>query len=150
MELMTEKHLQFLCKSDSSQGNRDKYLKTLICLITCERFPKKLISMCICMLVSVILAATIPHLDLMISLVGTLSSSAIALIFPPLLDLVTFSSDLDHFGRCYWRAVKDVLVIIVGLIGFIVGTAVTIMSIVDAFEKDSRNPTNSTCRCDTT
>jgi len=93
----------------------------------------------------------------MISLVGTLSSSAIALIFPPLLDLVTFSSDRRHFGCFYWRAVKDVLIMIVGLMGFIIGTAVTIKQIVQAFannnninNSDYGNTTISSCSCDFT
>ena len=86
------------------------------------------------MLLSVTLAAVIPHLDLMISLIGALSSSAIALIIPPILELVTSWPD-QEFGKFYWRIFKNIFIIVVGIVGFVIGTVVTLIAIVDTFRQ---------------
>ncbi|XP_003829041.1 proton-coupled amino acid transporter 3 isoform X1 [Pan paniscus] len=63
-------------------------------------------------------AILIPRLDLVISLVGSVSSSALALIIPALLEIVIFySEDMS----CVTIA-KDIMISIVGLLGCIFGT----------------------------
>lgn len=74
------------------------------------------------------LAAAIPKLDLFISLVGAFSSSFLALIFPPVLELITF---WPNPGK--WTVFKDVSIIIFGVIGFFAGTYASIESLVTAF-----------------
>lgn len=65
-----------------------------------------------------ILAILIPRLDLVISLVGSVSSSALALIIPALLEIVIFySEDMS----CVTLA-KDIMISILGLLGCIFGT----------------------------
>uniref|UniRef100_A0A2K5WBJ9 Solute carrier family 36 member 3 n=1 Tax=Macaca fascicularis TaxID=9541 RepID=A0A2K5WBJ9_MACFA len=63
-------------------------------------------------------AILIPRLDLVISLVGSVSSSALALIIPALLEIVIFySEDMS----CVTLA-KDIMISILGLLGCIFGT----------------------------
>jgi len=102
--------------------------------------PPKITPMCVCVCL-VLLAATIPHLDLMIALVGALSSSALALVFPPLLELVTYWNEPLGYGRCQWRVGKDILIMLFGILGFVIGTLTTLINVVQAFtEPPEREP----------
>ena len=65
-----------------------------------------------------ILAILIPRLDLVLSLVGSLSGSALALIIPPLLEVTTYYSE----GMSPITIIKDALISILGFVGFVMGT----------------------------
>ncbi|XP_066129139.1 proton-coupled amino acid transporter 2 isoform X2 [Saccopteryx bilineata] len=65
-----------------------------------------------------ILAILVPRLDLVLSLVGSMSSSALALIIPPLLEITTYYSE----GMSPLTIAKDALISILGFLGFVVGT----------------------------
>jgi Transmembrane amino acid transporter protein. len=76
----------------------------------------------------VILAEAIPHLSLFISLVGAVSSTALALFFPAAMDLATnWESGLGPFKWLLW---KDGFFIFIGLVGFSTGTYASLEAII--------------------
>ncbi|KAM5298264.1 proton-coupled amino acid transporter 3-like [Ctenodactylus gundi] len=63
-------------------------------------------------------AVLIPRLDLVLSLVGSVSSSALALVIPPLLEILTFyPEDINRV-----TIAKDIMISILGLLGCVLGT----------------------------
>jgi len=84
----------------------------------------------ILVLVTFTLAAAIPRLDLFISLVGSVSSSTLALMAPAIIDTVTPGA------HCSWpRMLKNFFIFLFGFVGFGAGTYVSLEQIVDYFVK---------------
>ncbi|XP_045202829.2 proton-coupled amino acid transporter 2-like [Mercenaria mercenaria] len=72
------------------------------------------------------LSALIPHLDLLISLIGAFASSFLALILPATIELVTFQC--NKLVTC-----KNCFIIVLGLVGFTTGTYSSIAEIAKTF-----------------
>lgn len=85
-----------------------------------------------------VLAILIPRLDIVISLVGSVSSSALALIFPPLMEIWAFYED----GLSRWTVFKDITISLVGFVGFVVGTYVSLWELVTPATQPSINATS--------
>ena len=95
------------------------------------------------------MAAAIPKIDLVISLVGAVSGTFLvilpnslmfvdayllelnsfqALIFPPLLEYLTYAPNISQL-----TLTKEILILIFGAIGFTTGTYAAILAIVQEF-----------------
>ncbi|XP_067852183.1 proton-coupled amino acid transporter 1 [Heptranchias perlo] len=72
------------------------------------------------------LAILIPKLAIVISLVGSVSSSMLALIIPPLLEITTYYGE----GMSRWIIAKNAVISLVGFVGFVSGTYVSIEELV--------------------
>lgn len=74
-----------------------------------------------------ILAALVPNLGAVISLVGAVSSSTLALIFPPLIEIITFFP--NRLGKHNWILWKDIAIMVFGILGFVFGTYTSVAQI---------------------
>jgi len=74
------------------------------------------------------LAVAIPKLDLFISLVGAFGCSFLGLIFPPLISLAVYWPEVSPV-----ILIKNLIIIAIGLVGFVTGTYASIGAIIDAF-----------------
>ena len=78
------------------------------------------------------LAISIPQLDNFIALVGAVSSSSIALVFPPLLHILCFWK----YGISKLEVIKNIFIVVVGVTGSILGTILSVEAIVEGFHKE--------------
>uniref|UniRef100_F6ZUD7 Amino acid transporter transmembrane domain-containing protein n=1 Tax=Ciona intestinalis TaxID=7719 RepID=F6ZUD7_CIOIN len=89
-------------------------------------------------------AIAIPNLGDYISLIGAFSSSFLALILPPIIELLTFSSqsEVRTTSLSKLQILKNVVIVVFGFSGFVAGTIVSVKAIV----KDlSSSDTTSVC-----
>ncbi|GAB0090005.1 proton-coupled amino acid transporter-like protein CG1139 [Sergentomyia squamirostris] len=76
------------------------------------------------------IAAAIPNLGPFISLIGAVCLSTLGLIFPSVIEIVTYWE--NGMGRYNWRLWKNILLIIFGVVGFLTGTYVSIIEIIES------------------
>merc|ERR1712043_159215 len=79
------------------------------------------------------LAAAIPKLDLFISLVGSISSSTLALMAPPIIHSLTYWTDLRSSTLGKMLIFRNVFLFCLGFVGFIAGSFVSLSNIIAYF-----------------
>lgn len=80
----------------------------------------------------VVIAEAIPKLGLVISLIGALCSTALALIFPPLIQMISCYTD-NGKGPSAYVFTKNIGILIVAFIGFSTGTYESLSAIAKEF-----------------
>lgn len=80
---------------------------------------------------TVAVAIGVPNLGGFISLVGAVCLSTLGLMFPAVIDLITFY-DEPGLGRFKWRLWKNLFLIGFGMLGFVTGTYVSIHEIMES------------------
>lgn len=77
---------------------------------------------------TVFVASLTTNLDLFISLVGSLNCTLICLVFPPMLDMITFWTKMG-----YIRLTKNVLIIVLAMLAFATGTVACVIALVEHY-----------------
>ncbi|CAF1566791.1 unnamed protein product [Adineta ricciae] len=77
--------------------------------------------------ITFLVAAIIPNLGLVISLVGAVASTALSIIFPPICESITFWP--DGLGRYKWQLILNLIIISFGSYVFIAGTTLSVSNI---------------------
>ena len=80
-----------------------------------------------------LVAIAIAEINLLIDFIGACSSSSLALIFPPALEIITFWGARRYRLPFYVWVVKDIIILSIGLIGGAIGTGVAIFNIAESF-----------------
>ena len=98
-------------------------------------------SIMIIVVLAACLALAVPDLDDLISLIGAVASSSLALIFPSILSILVFwkvRRNVRWLGCLPWPVwvTKDVLICLLGIIGTAFGTYAAMHSIVKYFQTD--------------
>uniref|UniRef100_A0A0A9W394 Proton-coupled amino acid transporter 1 n=1 Tax=Lygus hesperus TaxID=30085 RepID=A0A0A9W394_LYGHE len=91
------------------------------------RYPAELVTRTVLVIFTFFLAIAIPNLSAVISLVGALSSSTLALIFPPIIEIITFWD----YGLSKKTIFKDLFIALFGFTGFLFGTYASLHDIFD-------------------
>lgn len=78
------------------------------------------------------LAEVVPALNAFISLIGALCSSGLALIFPPVIELVSAWGSTEGPGK--FLLGKNCIILVVALFGLVTGTVESMEKLVEAFQ----------------
>ncbi|EFO23481.1 transmembrane amino acid transporter [Loa loa] len=87
--------------------------------------------------ITVLLSISIPHLEIMIPLVGVTSGTLCALIYPPVFEMITFWNDWKVSLNTYQRCLKiswNICVIITGLFAVIAGIYANFLTILEKLQ----------------
>lgn len=81
-------------------------------------------------ILTAVLAVAIPELHLFISLIGAFASSILAIIIPPILQIMLFCRVTEpRWQKILWIS-KSAFIVAVGVVGFVTGTYTSVRSIV--------------------
>jgi len=86
----------------------------------------------ILVIITFLLAVAIPNLELFISLIGALCLSSMGLSFPALIQLFTYWDEYTG-TKFFLFYMKNFLLIIIALLGFVVGTTTSVSEIIHHF-----------------
>jgi proton-coupled amino acid transporter len=89
--------------------------------------------MCI---VTFAVAQLIPNLSILLSLIGAVFCSILVFIFPALIELTTRKAQYGKVGFGYWM--KNLIIILLALIGMILGGGQAVYEIYLGFFNDSK------------
>lgn len=95
-------------------------------------FVGELIFRSLMLLVTFIIAELVPNLSLMLSLIGAVCSTTIALALPPILEFMVLSS--EEGGISWFVFFKNSLILLLSLFSFLAGGYESLSGIIESFK----------------
>ncbi|XP_053949710.1 proton-coupled amino acid transporter 1 isoform X1 [Anastrepha ludens] len=96
-------------------------------------FSGELLFRTVMVVLTLSIAELVPALGLFMSLIGALCSTALALVFPPMIELLVKRD--DNKGPGVWLFTKNILILVLALLGFSTGTYESLSQIVTHFNE---------------
>lgn len=90
----------------------------------------------ILVLITFILAVSVPRLNLLMDLVGSISGTALSIILPPVIHIATFWSDTSGASKAF-MIIADTTLIIIGIIASVSGSYFSLLGILQSFGDQS-------------
>lgn len=82
-------------------------------------------------LVTLTVAILIPELDLLLSLIGAVCSTVLALVLPPLMEFILISCEVNQHR---WLVIlKNIVILFISLLGFLTGGYESLTAILAKF-----------------
>ena len=81
------------------------------------------------------LAATIPWLELLVSLLGAIKMSTLSLMAPSIIDSAAHWNSDDTKPHFIYRSIKNIFIFITGFLACVVGTYISTLEIVKKFQE---------------
>lgn len=91
---------------------------------------------------TVLLAISVPRLALFISLFGAFCLSVLGIAFPSVMEICVLWP--DHFGPFNVQLWKNIVLILIGLVGLVVGTYKSVFDIIVSFQPQPELALNTT------
>ncbi|XP_046672244.1 proton-coupled amino acid transporter-like protein pathetic isoform X1 [Homalodisca vitripennis] len=82
---------------------------------------------------AVVVACALPDLEPFVGLCGAICYSTLGLLFPSVIDLVTFWEDKEYMGPGRWKLYKNVFLMLMWLIALTAGTQASVAKIVETY-----------------
>lgn len=76
----------------------------------------------------------IPNIGPFLALIGAVTLSFLGLIFPAIIQMVIYWEETGK-TLCQWMMIKNIMLIVFGLIGFTTGTYVCMHDIINSYFK---------------
>jgi proton-coupled amino acid transporter len=97
-------------------------IKNKIALANDHPFIGELFFRSAMVLVTFAVANLIPKLDLLLSLIGAVCSTILALVLPPLIEFIIMPC--DNNVSWWWLTLKNSIILIIAILGFLTGNRV--------------------------
>ncbi|XP_017058853.1 glutamate transporter polyphemus-like isoform X2 [Drosophila ficusphila] len=82
-----------------------------------------------------------PNLGPLLSLVGAFTISLLNLVFPPMIDICLYYPPEYNYGKLKWKLVRDILLIVIGILILVNGTSFAIMEMINKWGFESETTT---------
>ncbi|XP_059475418.1 proton-coupled amino acid transporter-like protein pathetic [Neocloeon triangulifer] len=120
--------LQFYCAMEFTWPSLDKFLQRKVPKIS--GLLGEYIYRVLLVLLTMAIALAIPNLSALMGLIGAVCLSTVGLMFPAIVETIVYWED---WGWGNWKLVKNILIFLFGLLGFVTGLYTSILDLIASF-----------------